>query len=193
MAHTIPFHQVTFRPKLAIKGNDESPTPVEFEISAAGGPDRARVKSLMYASSRVLLSRASQWTPEVHASVLKGFEVGGAVFERTVDAVRNLTVPASMALKAGVLASLAPGRGAETPVPITTGQDFAKIAGYCPILAFEVLTQILRLSDEGEIDLRFFDSLITSLATPTGQSGSAATAKSGSGGNATAAGPTPPA
>lgn len=192
MAHMIPFHQSTFRPKLAIKGNEDSDRPVEFDLSAAAGPDHARVKSLIYGTAALLFAGA-EWTPTMQASVLEAFRTGGSVFERTVDAIRHLTVPASLALRAGVIQTLGPGMGLTTPVPIETGPQFARISGYCPILAFEVVKEIGRLSDEGEIDLRFFGSLITSRETSPAPSGSAGPATTGSAGSGTAAVSTPPA
>lgn len=190
MAATIPFTQETFRP-LCIKQNDVTETPVEFEISAVGGANRARLKSIMVASEG--LEMLSKWTPEIQASVIAAFATGSGVFVDGVDAIRNLYVPAILAKRLGLIPEL-PNVKDGDPIPdwpITTGSAFAIVCGHWPILSLEVALAIARLSGQAEIDPRFFVWLSTSLGTPGSPRGIAESAQPKSRRNGTAGFRTP--
>lgn len=185
MAHHIPFHQDTFRPKF-IAGNDRSDTPVEFDLSALGAPDQVRLKGLIYAS--VALGSRPGWDAQIEAGMIDAFQKAPEVFINGVDAVRNLTVPAAMAVKAGVLAELPANLPKDHPVPIVTGKDFARVSVFMPTLAFEVAHRLEQLCDESYIDPRLFEPPSTSPGTPAAPNGSARRARHRPGRTATAAG-----
>lgn len=168
MAHVIPFSFETFKP-ISIKGNLEDPKPVEFELEAVGGSDRARLRAIILASEGMTAGSAA-WTPEVQAAVVAAFDTGAAAFRAGVRSVRNLSATAAHAVRVGILPPDAvrcpqyPNAKIEPDalVPILTGSEFAAVAGFFPLLAFEVAIAIARLSGQSEIDPRFFDWLSTS-------------------------------
>jgi hypothetical protein len=177
MSYHVPFHEQDYVPK-SIKGNAESQTPVRFYLSAAGGPDLARVKSIIHATRALALERT--WSPQVQESVTAAFKHGADVFVKTVDRIDNLTVPMALALKAGLVALPAKGAPAldrAAPFAIDTGDKFSKICGWLSILAFEVAMQIGIMSDEANPDPRFFGSSTTSRGTSASGSGSARAAR----------------
>jgi hypothetical protein len=156
MPYEIPFHRETFRP-ICIPDNQDSPAPVEFEISAVGGPGRARLKSIIVATSGLAQDR--EWSEAVQQSVIASFEHGAPVFAEAVEAIRNLTVPGALAQKVGLIPA---GTPPPPSVPITSGAQFARVCGYFPLLAFEVALAIARLCAQAEVDPRFFAWLSTS-------------------------------
>lgn len=166
---TIPFSEDTIRiPDDVIPGNSTAPQPVEFDICPAGGPDQARLRSLVYADLGLIST--GEWSPATQDAVLKAFETSGPVFDRTVDRVRGLTVPAALAHKVGILMTIPEGQNPQDPsgpqipnrqakIPILTGAHFGLVAGYMPALAFHVGLAILKLTQKaGDIDPRFLDS-----------------------------------
>lgn len=188
MAYLIPFHRVVYRPR-ALPGNLDAATPVEFELSAVGGADLVRLKTLVYALGA--LGLAQEWTPELQTNVLEAFRTGPSVFVHGIDRIRHYAAPLALAHKAGILASLPEGADPETPYPITTGEQFAKLAGYQVVLALEIALEIARLSDEADIDPRFFGSSTTSPATSAAPNGTARTARKRRSARATAAAAAP--
>lgn len=168
MSHHIPFNEETYRPK-SLLGNDTADNPVEFELSQVGGPDLVRLKQILFALGAV--GMVVEFTPELSRNCCEALTAAPGLFARGVDAIRNFTVPAAMAVKAGVLKELG-SLDRKAPVPITTGADFARIAGYQTVLALEIALRISAISEEGEIDPRFFVSPITSRTTDSTASGS---------------------
>lgn len=186
MPSEIPFHESTYRP-LCLKGNKDADHPVEFDINAVGGPSRARLKSIIMATAG--LAQGMDWSPATQDSVIAAFQTGGPVFSDGVSAIRNLTAPAALCLKAGLLTELPPGTTRQSQIPIVTGREFAAICGYMPILAFEVAMEISKLCGRAEVDPAFFDSFGISLGLATSPiaPGSAGSATSASAVSATAA------
>jgi hypothetical protein len=171
MSAQIPFSKETFRP-LCVKGNAKAEAPTEFDICAVGGANRARLKSIIIASSG--LAQGGDWSPSVQDAVIKAFETGGGVFSAGVTSIRGLTAPAALFVTVGLLAELPKGVTPEAQIPITNGIEFAQLCGYWPILAFEVALAIARISGQAEIDPRFFVWLSTSLGMPEIPAGIAA-------------------
>ena len=169
MAVTIPFSQETFVP-ICIKDNDVDPAPVEFDLSAVGGANRARLRSILVASEA--LDASGRWTPEIQESSIAAFRTGAGVFVDGIDAIRNLYVPAVLAKRLGLIAELPKVQDGETvpAVPVVNGREFSLVCGYWPILTFEVAMAIARLSGQAEIDPRFFVWLSTSLGVATPES-----------------------
>jgi hypothetical protein len=171
MSHEIPFRQAKFQPPDAVlKGNSTSPTPVVFHLSPAGGADLARIKSIIVAT--IGLTSMGDWSPETQQSVISSFTSGESLYDRTVDLIENLTIPAPLARKVGI--------PVDPPtlekVPVTTGAQFTKIAGYVSSLALLVAFEIAKLSRElDELDPRFFEQPSGSIspATPARTSGTA--------------------
>lgn len=167
MSASFKFGTETFRP-LCLPGNSKAEErgekPTEFDLVAVGGASRARLKSLLIATSG--LAATGNWTPEVQDAVIRAFETGPAVFAEGVTRIRELTAPAALCLKVGLLRELPAGLHPDSQVPITTGFEFAQIAGHWPILAYEIALAIARISDQADIDPRFFDWLSTSLGLP---------------------------
>lgn len=168
MSVVIPFAEETFRP-LCVKGNHEADNPVEFDLCAVGGAAKARLKSIVIATSG--LSDIGSWTEEVQRSVIAAFETGAGVFAEGVVAVRGLKVPMALALKVGLVAEIPRGLDRKSEFPITTGYEFARICGYWPIMSFELAMQLSRISGQADIDPRFFDWLSTSLVKPGSRPG----------------------
>lgn len=191
MSYTVPFTEEQYIPH-SIPGNREADRPVRFYLSAAGGPDLARLKSILYASGG--LSSETDWTAELQRDVAAAFTHGAEVFVNTVDAIEGLTVPAGMAIKAGILNHDTKGGAPidrQAPIAIDTGAKFARVCGWLTVLALEVALQIAKLSREVDADTRFFGSSITSQRTPAPPSGSAPSAAKRRGSRATAANGTP--
>lgn len=180
MAHQVPFNEDTYRP-LAIKGNADSDRPVEFDLSQVGDTDQARVKSLITAFDELNFSK--QWNADIQKRVVACLREGRQVFVNGIDAIRNLTVPYKLAVKAGLAA---PGDERKAPVAITNGHEFAAIAAYQQVLAIEIAMQIGKLCKEGDIDPRFFGLPAGLSTTPTNPNGSAPPVPKGRGKRATA-------
>lgn len=172
MSYTVPFHEDEYTPH-SIPGNRDAATPVRFWLSAAGGPDLARLKSILYASGG--LASETDWSGTLQRDVAAAFVHGAELFENTVDKIEGLTVPASLALKAGILQAdpTKPPIDREAKIPIVTGRQFSRVCGWLTVLAFEIALQIAKLSREVDADTRFFGSSTTSPKTPTPASGSA--------------------
>lgn len=158
MAFQVPYSTDTVRiPDALIPGNENSDNPVEFDIAPAWGPDTARLKSIVMASAGLVDdSGVGQWSPDVQAAVIGGFTTGAPAFVNTVLAIRGLTVPARMALRAGLIAVLTPGQTPDTPIPVLTGADFARLAGALTAQAMFVAMKIISLTGKQDIDPRFF-------------------------------------
>lgn len=162
--YQIPYYRETLRPiSDVIPGNSEADNPVEFDLSPAWGADLARIKSLVYASLGLVSDTG--WTPEIQAAVIAAFETGAPAFINTIEAIRGLTIPAAMAVRAGLLAeiptSVKPGDSGPTPdynapVPVTTGRQFSLICGSVTPMALHVAMKVSELSQRAQVDPRFF-------------------------------------
>lgn len=183
MSYSVPFTEEIYVPH-SIPGNLDADRPVRFYLSAAGGPDLARLKSILYASGG--LSSQSDWSADLQRDVAAAFAHGADLFVNTVDAIEGLTVPASLAIKAGLLQA-DPKLDRQAPIVIDTGAKFARVCGWLTVLAFEVAMKIAKLSREVDADTRFFGSSTTSPKTPAAASGSAPSAAKRRGPRATAA------
>lgn len=171
MSYTVPFTETPYVPH-SIPGNREADRPVRFYLSAAGGADLARLKSILYASGG--LSAEVEWSATLQRDVAAAFVHGAELFANTVDAIEGLTVPAGMAIKAGILQSdPAKPIDRQAPIAIDTGAKFARVCGWLTVLAFEVAMKIAELSREVDADTRFFGSPTTSPKTSAASSGSA--------------------
>lgn len=181
MAHQIPYETDTFRPDDdLIPGNSKADNPVEFDLAPAGGPDLARLKSVIYASAG--LTNEGVWSPDMQAAVIAAFDTGADVFDRCVTAIRGYSVPAVLAVRVGILTKLPLQADAEgkvkpdpkAPVPITTGPEFARIAGFQTALALSVAFGIMKISRQVErLDTRLFvrPSGSSSAGTPDAPNG----------------------
>jgi hypothetical protein len=185
MSYTVPFTETEYTPH-SIPGNLEADAPVRFYLSAAGGPDLARLKSILYASGG--LSSETDWSAALQRDVAAAFAHGAELFTNTVDRIEGMTVPAAMAIKAGILQA-DPTRpiDRQAPIVIDTGAKFARVCGWLTVLAFEVAMKIAELSREVDADTRFFGSSTTSPKTPATASGSAPGARKPRGPRAIAA------
>lgn len=173
------FDSETFRP-LCVK-DDQKP---EFDIVAVGGSARARLKSIVLATSGLAQSR--EWSPDVQDAVIKAFETGAPVFAEGVTAIRYLTAPAKMLKHVGMIREYAPGIEDTTEIPVTRGYEFSMLCGFWPVLAYEIAMAIAKVSKQADIDPRFFDWLSISLGLPVNQSGTAGRVESEPGKSATA-------
>jgi hypothetical protein len=174
MAHQIPYHGDRYQPpNEVIPGNATSDSPVIFHLNAAWGADLARIRSVIQAIGG--LADMTTWTPEQQDTVLKAFESAAGAFQNTVARIEGLTVPAAMALRAGLLTELpkrVPAGGGEpqpdpdAPIPVTNGLAFGRIWAAPPVLpmALVVAMKIGELGTEAQIDPRFF-------AQPSGSGG----------------------
>jgi len=160
MSATIPFANETFRP-LCIKDNATATDPVEFELVAVGGVSRARLKSMIVATEGLSDARGA-WSPAMQDSVIKAFAEGPGVFVEGVRGIRGLRVPLSLAAHVGIISEIPAGADPASEMPIVSGFEFSRVAGFWPILAFEIAMALARLSGQAEIDPRFFDWLSTS-------------------------------
>lgn len=184
MAYHVPYARKTFTPLTPdMPGNADN--PVQFDLQPAWGADLARIKSIVFATTG--LTQGDDWSPAIQDAVIKAFETGAPAFVNTISAIRGLTVPALMALRAGVIQRMPnrakDGGGIEpdhdAPIPIETGRQFAMVCGAVLALALMVAMEIAQLSDKADADPRFF-------VQPSG-SGAAAMPAKGKGGNATTA------
>lgn len=171
MSTAFQYGTETFRP-LCILGNKDADKPTEFDICAVGGPSRARLKSIIVATSGLI--QKGEWSPDVQAAVISGFQTGAPLFVEAVSAIRELTAPAALCVKVGLMRELPKGMDPNSQVPITTGVEFAALAGHWPVLAYELAMAIARVSNQADIDPRFFDWLLSSVGTPTSPRGIAA-------------------
>jgi hypothetical protein len=169
----IPYDPSIFRPSNAhVPGNETDENPVVFSLVPAWGPDLARIRSVMFASQNLVHDR--DWSPGMQDAVIAAFDTGSAAFVNTVTEISGLTVPAAMALRAGILMELPIGAdGKPNPkaqVAVPNGLQFGRLTGALPALALLVAFEISKISAEAErtMDPRFF-------AQPTG-SGETATA-----------------
>jgi hypothetical protein len=163
MSAAIPFSRETYRP-LCIKGNATSESPTEFDLQAVGGASRARLKSIIIATSG--LEHQGDWSPAVQEAVIKAFETGASVFAEGVTKIRGLTAPAALFQRVGLVVDLPKGLDPESQIPVTNGVEYSALCGYWPILSFELAMALARVSKQAEIDSRFFPYLWTSLGLP---------------------------
>lgn len=181
MSYQIPYDTDTWKPDNdLIPGNAHADNPVEFDLAPAGGPDLARLKSVIYASAG--LTNEGVWSPDMQAAVIAAFESGAEVFQRCVTAIRGFTVPAALAVRVGLLTKIPVAADAEgqvrpdhkAPVPITTGYEFAKIAGFQTALSLAAAFEIMKISRQvTSLDPRLFErpSGLSSPGTPDARIG----------------------
>lgn len=152
----VPYHRDTYRiPDVFIPGNSTSDNPTEFDLVPAWGADWARVKSIIVATTG--LATTEEWSADMQKTVIAAFETGGTAFINTVTAVRGLTIPAAMAIRAGIIEPK--DYNPEQPdakIPITSGLTFSRVCGALPTIALMVASKIAQLSNKAEIDGRFF-------------------------------------
>lgn len=178
--YRIPFHQETFTPK-TIPGNVEADFPVTFELSMAGGPDHARLKSVLWATGGIAgwSDAAKAWSPEMQASVIAAFKDGPQLFANCVGEIHNLRAPAVLCRRVGIKT---PTKAKDLDdVPITNGVDFARIVPFMPALGLELAFEIQRLTLHGAVDPRFSEPSSGSdekSATPNGNAPAAPTTSS---------------
>lgn len=166
-------------PDEVIPGNSTDRQPVRFHLAPAEGADIARLRSVLTATAGV---GYADWSPEVQRAVTAAFSHGAPGFVDTVERVEGLTIPAALALRAGLLEKLptavkagtsAPSDDPDAPIAVTSGKAFSRIVGFELVLAASVAQEILRLTNETGIDPRFFASpsgsaaAATPAATPT--------------------------
>lgn len=185
MGMHVPYSRTTYRPGDDIlPGNKTSDNPLEFDIVPAWGGDLARIKSLIYATMGLV--QGKEWGPQVQEAVIAAFDTGAPVFENTVTAIRGLSVPSIMALRAGLIPALPKTvqdggmkSDPEAPYEVMNGRAFSKLCGALAGTALHVAMEIGKLSDKAEqaMDPRFFKQ-------PSGSSG---TAKAGRGKGSTVA------
>lgn len=199
MAFNVPYSNDTVRiPDAMVAGNSTADNPVEYDIVPAWGADLARLKSIMFASIH-LADNSPNWAPDVQEAVIKACETGARAFANTVTKVRGLTVPVSMALRAGLISDEQASQLVVGSVPITTGEQFTRIAGALAGHAFYVAMKIIELSGKQEVDPRFFEPASGSggQGTSKKQTSTARSARRGSRSKGTAGSPaqtaTPPA
>lgn len=155
MAYEIPYHKSLYKiPDMVIDGNSTADNPVEFDLAPAWGPDWARIRSIIQAT--IGLAQDGTWDEATQQMVIASFEQGGQAFSNTVEAIRGLSVPAAMAIRAGILDELKPGQTLATQIPITNGRQFSRICGALPTMALCVASEIAKLSNKGEVDPRLF-------------------------------------
>lgn len=150
-------------PENVIPGNTAAQLPVAFELVPAEGPDLARLKSILVATAGLVVDMP--WTSELQQIVVSAFQHGSQAFVATVASVRNLTVPAAMAVRVGLIEQLpthVPPGGTEpvphpeAPVVVRTGEQFARVCSFVSPLAMAVANEILTLTNASGIDARFF-------------------------------------
>lgn len=168
MAFHATYETKTIRP---VAGQD-GPDAVEVDIAPAWGADIARIKSVMVSC---LGLTGEDWSPEAQAAVIASFDTSAKAFESTILAIRHFTVPAAMALRAGLLApDRVPTRivngsvqpDLQAPVAVSDGKAYAKVAGAFLGISLSIAMEIATLSAEVQVDERFF-------AQPSGSSGAA--------------------
>lgn len=190
MAYHVPYETDTvFPPNDLLAGNETSDSRVEFDIVPAWGSDLARIKSVVYAASG--LAQWRDWTQQMQESVIAAFDSGAPAFQNTVIAIRNLSVPSSMAKRAGLIVDVptkvdqASGQivpDPKAPYQVLTGLAFSMLVGALPAMGLFVASKIADLSNRAEVDPRLFEQ-------PSG-SGGPATASRKRGSNAGTARPT---
>jgi hypothetical protein len=191
MAYQIPYTDGTFTPPDdIIPGNSTAEHPVVFHLSPVQGADRARLRSILFATGS-LADSLGDWSPDMQNAVIAAYGKGGELFMRCVDKVEGLTVPGKMAKRALIIP---PDKHDTVPdaadIPIRTGTDFAMISGYVLSLSFLVAMEVAKMSNllEG-MDRRLFGSPSgsRSTGTPGPTPGTAGRAKRGRGRRGTAA------
>lgn len=199
MAWAIPYSRKTLVVNdFVIDGNSKSAAPVEIDIEPADGADRARIKSI-YLASMATGSAQFAWTPELQDQVAAAFRTSRGVFVDTVRAARNLSAPAALALRAGLIPELprktVDGHVVDDPdalIPIKTGAEFDRVALFMLPLALYVALEIAEISERVTIDPRFFEQRSGSGGPdkPGRRSGTAGSARSRSSAGAIAGGRT---
>lgn len=163
MAYDIPYHRhPNFRPvDDLIAGNSNADNPVEFDLVPAWGADLARIRSIVHASMGLV--QGAEWGDDIQRSVIASFGHGAPAFINCVEAIRGLTVPAAMGLRAGLIQELPMVPGTTTPnptmkIPVTTGLAFSKVCGAVAAMALHVAMKIAEISAQGDAiqDGRFF-------------------------------------
>lgn len=202
MAYQLRYATKTYRPgNDVIPDNEASSTPVEFDLAPAEGTDLARLKSIIVGMGGLVADMP--WTADAQHVVTSSIQNGASAFTNTVRAVRNLTVPAGMALRAAIVAQkdipkrvLVPGQppapDLEAQIPVRTGFEFARVCGFVPVLSMHLGKEILELTNESGIDPRFFvpPSGSGGQETPATPDGSATAVQQPPDANATADVPT---
>lgn len=158
-----PYSTATIKiPNVLVPGNEESDNPLEFDIAPAWGPDIARLRSVMEASSVV----GGDWDPATQDTVVKAFQTSGGAFVNAVTAVRGLVVPFQMALRAGLVAAMQPSAKPDQKIPVTTGADFSRISSDPNMLGISLFVayEVMKLTKANNVDSRFF-------MQPSGSSG----------------------
>lgn len=165
MAFAIPYaHKTLTVSDFVVPGNSTSSAPVEIDIEPADGPDRARIRSIYVATLGTGSDRFS-WTPDAQAMVAAAFKNARGVFNDTVRAVRNLSVPAALAVRCGLIPDLptkvieggdvVPDR--ERPIAVATGVDFDRVVQFFLPLALYTALEVAEISNAVAIDPRFFE------------------------------------
>lgn len=197
MSYQIPYESATFTPDDdLIPGNAQADNPVTFDLAPAGGSDLARLKSVLYAAAG--LTGNGVWSPEMQAAVISSFETGSPVFERCILGIHGFNIPAALAVRVGILNEI-PVRADDegkvrpdpkAPVPVTSGAEFAKIAGFQTALALAVAFEIMKISRQvDKLDTRLFaqPSGSPSAETAGGQTGTVKAVRKGPGRRGTVA------
>jgi hypothetical protein len=159
--HHIPFHEEVWTvPDTVIPGNSEANDPCRFHISMGSDEDFAKLKSIVVGA--VGLTPDIRWTSQVQKSVASSFVHGRDAFVRTVDKVEGLTVQAKLARKAGLIPTFVAGSQDisglpdDSPFPIRTGFQYSRVAPYMIVVSFLLANEIIKLTDRGNVDARFF-------------------------------------
>lgn len=181
MSYQIPYESATFTPDDdLIPGNAQADNPVKFDLVPAGGPDLARLKSVLFAAAG--LTGDGNWSPDMQAAVIGSFETGSQVFERCIVGISGFNIPAALAVRVGILTQIPVRADADgkvrpdpkAPVPVTNGVEFAKIAGFQTALALAVAFEVMKISRQvDKLDPRLFvrPSGSPSAETADGQTG----------------------
>lgn len=205
MALHLKYITTTFRPGDDIlPGNSTAAAPLEFDLAPAEGPDLARLKSIIVGTGG--LTGDIPWTEAAQGIVVSSIVHGRDAYVNTVTAIRGLTVPAALALRAGLVdtegvpkkihrAGEDPRPDLEAPIAVRTGYAFAKVCGFMPGIAMTVAGKIAELTNAQAIDPRFFAPGFGSgeAATPAPKPTTAEPAQPPPDGPATAADETTPA
>lgn len=200
MAYQVHYARDTYKPDdIMVPGNSTASNPVEFDLCPAEGPDLARIKSVLVATSGLV--QTENWGPDMQAAVIAAFENGAPAFINTIEQVRGMTIPAAMAKRVGIISEIPthvkPGTSTtvpnfEAPIPVTTGLHFSRICGFVNMtaLTMQVAKEIAVLSNRTEIDPRLFvqPSGFGGTGMPSGLNGTAADVPGQPEGNGTAAG-----
>ena len=159
MALHVPFTQQRYQVEdTLIPGNSTDPNPVVFHLSPAQGPDRARLRSILFATG-TLSDDLQEWDQRTQDAVIASYGRGGQLFIATIDKVEGLTIPGAMAKKTLLVPS---DKWDEVPddatIPIRSGTDFGMVSGYLLALSFSVAMEILKISKLlDNMDRRLFD------------------------------------